>query len=260
MAFARAIFKKCWPRWQHHFAPEARLSLGGVELSALVGSPDRQLSETAGRCLNAGELDQWAELRQKKRRAEWLGGRMAAKWAAAGLLGETAAAWPGLAVLTEENGRPYLPARAGEAPPFISISHSGPLAAALAANLPCGLDIQQPEAKIHTVRQRFVGPEEDPLLNALLPESFTETERLTMLWAAKEAVRKMVRSSPLLGLREIRLLEGNGGHGTPENPLALTFASTGRRDAIPPSGTVLCFFADNLAWAMSCSPVTTKRQ
>jgi phosphopantetheinyl transferase len=259
MAFARAIFKKSWPRWQHHFAPEARLSLGGVELSALAGCPDRRLSEIADRCLNADELARWTGLKQKKRRAEWLGGRMAAKWAAAGLLGETAAAWPGMAIRTEADGRPYLPARGGEAPPFISISHSGPLAAALAANLPCGLDIQQPEIKIHTVRQRFVGPEEEPLLNALLTESFAETERLTMLWAAKEAVRKMVRTSPLLGLLEIRLLEGDGGRATPEDPLALTFALTGKRDKIPPISTVLCFFADHLAWAMSCSTVTARK-
>lgn len=255
MAFAQAIFEECWPRWQHHFTPEARLRLGGVRLSTLTDCP----AEVAGKYLHADELNRWTGLHQKKRRSEWLGGRLAAKWAAAALLDETAVDWQGLVIRNEEDGRPSVATEAHAVAPFISISHSGHLAAALAANLPCGLDIQQPLAKIHTVKERFATPEEADILNAALPHHpFTETEQLTLLWAAKEAVRKMVRVSPLLGLLEIRLLAGPGGHGTPQDPLTLTFSSGREQEGCPSLIPVLCFFADNLAWAMACPPMLTK--
>ena len=251
MAFAQAILEECWPRWQHHFSPEARLQLGAVELGALTDCTDG----VASRYLSADELGRWTGFSLKKRRTEWLGGRMAAKWAAAGLLGGTETEWQELVIRTEEDGRPYLTATNKAIAPFISISHSGPLAAGLAANLPCGLDIQQPGPKIHTVRQRFAHQEEEDILSGSLPKSFAETERLTLLWAAKEAVRKTVRTSPLLGLLETRLVTG-AGHGTPQEPLVLTFTSGREQDGCPPRISVLCFFSDNLAWAMACLPIT----
>lgn len=230
--------------------------LGGVPLSALSGGADTRLAEVAGQHLSKDELNRWSRFVREKRRVEWLGGRLAAKWAASGLLGETAVDWQNLVVRSEESGRPYLEPGSKAAAPFISISHSGPLVAALAANLPCGLDIQQPGPKIHKVRECFALPEEQNLLSSSLPDSFSETLRLTMLWAAKEAVRKMVRVSPLLGLLEIRLLAGHGGLGVPAQPLALVFASGRERDVCPPIISVLCFFADDLAWAMACPAVS----
>ena len=167
--------------------------------------------------------------------------------------------WQSLVIRSAEDGRPYVATEAQAVAPFISISHSGPLAAALAANLPCGLDIQQPGPNIHRVKKRFALREEEDILAASLrSEAFPETERLTMLWAAKEAVRKAVRVSPLLGLLEIRLLAGYGGQGTPQKPLALRFASGRELDTCPPNIPVLCFFTDNLAWAMACPPMTIK--
>ena len=251
MALAQAIFEECWPRWQHHFSPEARLRLGGVPLADLASCTP----EIASKYLRTDELQRWVGFSQEKRRTEWLGGRLAAKWTAAKLLGETTVDWQGLDIQNAEDGRPYVATETQiVAPLFISISHSGHMAAALAANLPCGLDIQEPSGKIHTVKKRFALREEENILTASLPESFPETERLTMLWAAKEAARKMVRTSPLLGFMEIKLLAGQGGRGAPQDPLALTFALSRARDTGPANITVLCFFADNLAWAMACPP------
>jgi len=247
MAFTQAILKQCWPRWQQHFSPETRLRLGAVPLAVLADCP----SDVVGRYLSAAELEQWSGFHLKKRRTEWLGGRLSAKWAAAGLLNKAEMDWHSLVIQSEEDGRPYLAAGVRPVAPFISISHSGHLAAALAANLPCGLDIQQPDAKMHTVKKRFATPEEEDLLTAALPQSFTKTEQLTLLWAAKEAVRKMVRISPLLGLLDIRLLAGHGGRSTPQEPLALTFTAS-RQQECQTNISVLCFFTDNLAWAMAC--------
>ena len=117
--------------------------------------------------------------------------------------------WRNLVIRIEAGGRPYIATEAHAVAPFIAISHSGPMAASLAANLPCGFDIQESGVRIQRVRERFAAPEEEDILNASLPhKSFTETERLTLLWAAKEAVRKMVRISPLLGFWRCGCLPG----------------------------------------------------
>lgn len=261
MALAQAVFEEYWPCWQRHFSPAIRLRLGGVPLSSLADLAGGTGSPRPGvGCdyLSPDELAQWTGLRQEKRRREWLGGRLAAKWAADGFLAGTAVDWQRLVIRSEADGRPYVATEAHAVAPFISISHSGPLAAALAANIPCGLDLQEPGAKLHRVRQRFAAPGEEDLLKASLPRAFPETERLTLLWAAKEAVRKLVRVSPLLGLLEIRLLTGQAGQGTPAEPLALTLASARTQDAGPADIAALCFFADNLAWALAFPSIITK--
>jgi len=256
MALVQAIFEGCWPRWQQHFIPKSRLRLGCVPLAALADCTP----EMAGQYLNPDELAQWTGFHLEKRRSEWLGGRLAAKWATAGLMGETAQGWQSLAIRNEADGRPSVAAKAQTVAPFISISHSGPVAAALAADLPCGLDIQESGERILRVKERFAAQEEEDILNAALPYSpFSETQRLTMLWAAKEAVRKAVQIAPLLGLLEIRLRAANhGGCGTPQEPLALTFASGRKQAACPAHIPVLCFFVDNLAWAVACLPMIIK--
>ena len=82
--FAHVIFEECWPRWQQHFSPETKLRLAGVSLEALTDDADLRLSEMASRYLSADELTQWSRFSLKKRRTEWLGGRLSAKCAAAG--------------------------------------------------------------------------------------------------------------------------------------------------------------------------------
>lgn len=251
MAFAQPFFEKYWSCWRQNFPPGGRLLLGGVALSSLSGCTGQQQPGVAGQYLHADELHPWSGFRREKRRVEWLGGRLAAKWAAAGFLKRSAADWRNLVIRTEKDGRPYLATKGKAVTPCISISHSGPLAAALAANFPCGLDIQQPRAKIHTVKELFAFPEEETLLHAILPNSFTQTEELSLLWAAKEAVRKMVRIAPLLGFQEIRFAAGQGGQGAPDSPLMLTCSSGRRQEGCPPIISVLCFFADNMAWAIA---------
>ncbi|MBU2538318.1 MAG: hypothetical protein KKH22_07750 [Proteobacteria bacterium] len=258
MTLVQAIFEQYWPRWQQLLAPDTRIRLEGVPLSAFVGNNSSLLPDIAEKYLNVEELARWNGFSQEKRRSEWLGGRLAAKSAGSALLGKPEIDWPNLVIRTEEDGRPYLTTENGKVTPFISISHSGPLAAAIAANRPCGLDIQLSGERILRVRERFASLDEETILRSSLEDSFAETEQLTMLWTTKEAVRKMVRASPLLGLLEIRLLAGQGGHGTPQDPLLLTFTSGREPGSCPPIISVLCFFADNLAWAMGCLPNITK--
>lgn len=229
------------------------LRLGGISIAHLA----EWTPEQADPYLNAGEVEQWSRFSREKRRSEWLAGRLAAKWAAGGMLAGSAVGRQTLTIHTEEDGRPYVRGTHAVAP-FISISHSGPLAAALAANLPCGLDIQEPVARIIKVRERFASMAEEDILTSALPGSFTETERLTLLWSAKEAARKLVRISPLLGLLEQQLLAATSGHGTPEAPLSLILASNRNHPACPATISILCFYTDNLAWAIAFSMPSQK--
>ncbi|MDW7772987.1 MAG: 4'-phosphopantetheinyl transferase superfamily protein [Desulfobulbaceae bacterium] len=129
-----------------------------------------------------------------KRRIEWLGGRIAAKAAAlllleGKLLPENFSA---LTILPGKKGAPEFSWTFSSAlPPAVSISHSGGFAAAMAAAAPCGIDIQKVSEKTQRVVSRFAAAGEIQLLAGELP-ALNEIQRLSLLWAAKEALKKAV--------------------------------------------------------------------
>ncbi|MDH5297616.1 MAG: 4'-phosphopantetheinyl transferase superfamily protein [Desulfobulbaceae bacterium] len=167
----------------------------------------------AGSYLGASELVRWRAFRLPKRRLEWLGGRIAAKHAAMGLAGAAGPPeWRQWRVEPLASGRPVLAAGVGVLP-RISISHSHGLAVALAAAGHCGIDIQQPLAAVLRVRERFCTAGEEGVLAAAL-SGIDATSRLTLLWAAKEAVRKALAMAPLPGFLEMELLAVNGEPAT----------------------------------------------
>ncbi len=151
-----------------------------------------------------------------KRRREWFGGRMAAKWAGADLLarfGEPLP-WSGLIVLPDEYGRPVLAAGLkARVLPDVSISHSGNLAGALAVSPGwCGMDIQEVTERVVKVRDRFCTPAEE----AVIRSCFSSGDQrqpigLTALWAAKEAMRKVAATPALPGFLDLVLtgIEGD---------------------------------------------------
>jgi phosphopantetheinyl transferase len=151
-----------------------------------------------------------------KRRREWLGGRIAAKYVAAEMLAQNGNAlpWSGLAVLADVNGRPFLAADKKKGIlPDISISHSGNLAAASAVSKGfCGIDIQKVTDRVIKVRQRFCTPNEEETVASFFRASCEkQSALLTRLWAAKEALRKVANRSSLPGFLELELIEINKG-------------------------------------------------
>ncbi len=165
---------------------------------------------------NGDEQGRFQGLHQEKRRSEWLGGRIAAKVAVLDYLrsrrsqGDNknplwkATSFP---IRSTPAGRPFLASESriyGREAPYISISHSQKYALAVAAATPCGIDIQVSSATLLRVKDRFCSPQEETTLAANLP-TLTELERLTLLWAAKEAVKKRAVSGPLPGFLEMAL-------------------------------------------------------
>ena len=135
---------------------------------------------------------------------------------------QNSGAWSGYMISADENGRPFVVpggSETGDAEmPDISISHSGDRAVAMAADRGrCGVDIQKVTSKVQKVLDRFCSPEEKHILQRWGREIFEdETVLLTMLWAAKESLRKVAAVSPLPGFLELELVEvssdlsGNG--------------------------------------------------
>lgn len=182
----------------------APFSLAEVRLDS-DGFSAKNLDALAEELLTPQELAVFTGFGFCKRRQQWLGGRMAAKEAARLFPGPLAA--PGqLAILPDENGRPWIHGGDGaRLPLFLSISHSGDLAVAMVAGSVCGIDIQQVTASAWQVRRKFLCAGEEQACRASVPD-LPKEERSTLLWAAKEAVRKSFFLHPLPAFPAIRLL------------------------------------------------------
>ncbi len=180
-----------------------RLALSLVRLDSLRTAMESGEFVPAER-LTAAEQERYSGFRFRKRQLEWLGGRWAAKHAASMLRTETG---PGdWGVESDPYGRPfYRPTRSGNPGLELSISHSDGLAAALAVvGSPCGLDLQKTTDAVLRVREKFCHETEEELLRRF-GKTAQAAESLTMLWAAKEAVRKARGGHPLTGFLTMRL-------------------------------------------------------
>lgn len=193
------------------------MALSVIDVSGFGAALGQEVTKNGQAFLDRGELARLEAFSSAKRQRQWLGGRIAAKRAALQLVTGTPDGGNGFHRLRIENdamGRPYLHAvgkdPAGVAPgslPEISISHSGHLAAGLAVSpYPCGVDIQKVTAKTIAVSDRFVTAAERAVLRAAAGLRHAgEAEALTLLWAAKESLRKAVACQPLLGFQELHL-------------------------------------------------------
>jgi phosphopantetheinyl transferase len=132
------------------------------------------------RSLAASERATYDGLGIEKRCQDWLGGRIAAKRAVQKRHG-----WPfaRIEIRVEENGRP----RCGEL--YLSITHSGDVAAAIVSSKPIGLDVERIEPRDPSFEELVLTNEDRVLLDGL--QGSLRDERLTALWCAKEAYTKL---------------------------------------------------------------------
>jgi len=166
--------------------------------------------------LHGTEQEKLSTLHYPKRHLEWLGGRICAKQAARQYLlhgnqgnpSEPAAPRaPHLQIMTAPSGRPLLdPGVLPEdlSTPHISISHSKRYALAVAASTPCGIDIQATSDALGRVQDRFCSRGEKELLGRHL-KKLQLSEHLTLLWAAKEAVKKATTFDRMPGFLDLAL-------------------------------------------------------
>jgi len=191
-------------RWQFLFGTNSPLSLILLPLEKLE---QRQ----AVSCLASAELLHYARFTYPKRKLEWLGGRMAAKCAvmsaATAEIVDAVPQWSGLEVTAAPDGRPFV--RIADNPdlvlPDISISHSHGLAVAMSVvHGRCGVDIQKVTESVIRVQKKFAAPAELDILQDLTG-SGPKASQLTLLWAAKEALKKAVGTETLPGFLDVKL-------------------------------------------------------
>ena len=183
--------------------PHCRLALLDLRrLSPLIDQP-----EALAFLLSPTEANIFRQFRFGKRRLEWLGGRVAAKYCLHQLLaaGTAPLPWRRYAILADIHGAPRLErAAADQRDVAISISHSQGYAAALAcpaANGSCGIDIQHLTPKLAKVAERFAHADELDLIDPLL----APLTRLGLIWTAKEAVKKCLLADHASFFGSIRL-------------------------------------------------------
>ena len=175
------------------------------ELQRQLTSGEFDLAE----CLAPRELTTYHQFKYQKRQIEWLGGRLAAKQAVLHAIGQettgpTMREWP---ICADEHGRPFFRSL-GNKQPSLSISHSHGLALAMIVNeRDCGLDLQKISEATIRVKEKFCIQTEEQIITALdLPDNNPATG-LTLLWAAKEALRKARGGHPLTGFTAMQLTE-----------------------------------------------------
>lgn len=180
------------------------LAMALVDLESLRSLLAREGAAVLSDLLSAEEIGQVEGFAHNKKRVEWAGGRLAAKSAAAGLLGRTGPPPRALRVEVSAGSAPRLqfPAPAdGVRPPVISITHSHGTAAALASREGrLGLDVELIDESLFETMEGFCGPGERDILKYVLGVS--DAEILTRLWTIKESALKAVGTGiPLKDLR-----------------------------------------------------------
>ena len=183
--------------WLTRLGVAGNMALARVPIIAREERPDILAPEAKG-FLAEPERVRYEEFAFPKRRREWLAGRVAAKFAAFRLLSherKTVARinWQELVVENNSAGKPLLRSFVGpdKELPAISISHSAQLAMGMAwSGKACGVDVQEVSGRIIKLKDRFCLSAETSLLAANSCQATSVEGMLTLLWSAKEAVRK----------------------------------------------------------------------
>ncbi len=206
---------------QNHLNPHGTFAICMVSLD-LLGKDLARLGDEklASIYLVPEEMGRFSSFTYSKRRYEFLGGRIAAKSALVKLLNihsngtGSYKLWQNMHISSDEKGRPYIMVHDDEKKAIltdISISHSGDFAVGMALKTGCcGIDIQQITSRVMKVKKRFSIESEEMLLSASIKKDSSTTEApntyMTMLWAAKESLRKSLGRNRVPGFMELILV------------------------------------------------------
>ncbi len=181
--------------------------------------------------LHKKELIRLNQFTYEKRHNEWLGGRICSKQCLHNFLEQYDSQnlipeHQQYQVASDESGRPFFSGSkdVNFSFPELSISHSKDFAAAMVSKTYCGIDIQHPAENLFRVKERFITEGEEELLQEVLPQLST-LQHLTLLWAGKEAVKKMLSPEGIPGFHELTLQKISPHDAS---NAVLTFSKTGK--------------------------------
>jgi len=188
-------------------------------LLSVVILPLTEINTPTKQWLHEKELTKLSGFSFEKRHREWLGGRICSKQGLHTFLRQQNSfqlipEHQQYRVTSEESGKPYFTGlnEIGFSFPELSISHSKDFATALISKTCCGIDIQHPADNLYKVKEKFCTEKEEALLQQALPE-LSALQQLILLWAGKEAVKKMLSPSGIPGFHEL-ILQKIIPHGT----------------------------------------------
>lgn len=204
---------------------------------------DNQPKHLLTHWLHDKELTQLSKFSHGKRHREWLGGRICAKQGLRIYLRqhEEPRFLPGhhqCRVTSEESGRPYFSQLevVNFTFPELSISHSKEYATAMISSSHCGIDIQYPAENLQRVKERFITEEEGHLLQSSLSH-LSQLSQLALVWAGKEALKKMLSPTGIPGFHELTLHKVNS-QNTPETVLYFS-RSDGSKETFPVAAGIM---------------------
>ena len=233
------------------FLRDVRKIFPGCHISAALIELQEITTGIAGidihsRLLHDAEIERYSAFSFLKRKSEYLAGRVAAKFALANFLElDDFSQLQDIHISNDQSGRPFaIPPTSCStlAVPDISISHSKRFGCAIASDRYCGVDIQEPQDTLLRVYDKFCRADEEQLLSQC-GSIENSIDRLTLLWAAKEAVRKSCSHRFIPGFQELSLISKE----THSDSYSMTFSHrTGK-------STVACRFIHGYGMAISLS-------
>jgi len=187
-------------------APKEKLGLAMIAIPTELNGREREEAEL---WLTGEELSQLDHYTFTKRKGEWLSGRICAKQATINLLKNYGTLKiphaRDFSIAASQSGRPFLNLDrlpVNDKTIDISISHSHNMAVGLAGHGRCGIDIQYLSETLFKVRHRFCADIEAVILDQIAADELTQ---LGLLWVAKEAIRKCLSKTRIVGFRELTL-------------------------------------------------------
>lgn len=173
---------------------------------------ENKIHEIAEYYLCEEERKKFYSFRYEKRKTEWLGGRIAVKYAVLLLQNNEEkiwgkSHWQQIKIKSYSSGKPFVesPALSNNTPLYVSISHSEKWAIAIASYEDCAIDVQRVTKKVERIQQRFVTNNEIKILEKNLNKTKRLREALTLLWSAKESVKKISNIDKMLCFFDITL-------------------------------------------------------
>ena len=158
--------------------------MGGVSVATAMVAGAGFLDHGNDHQLVGGEQALGDRLREPRRRAQFIAGRVAARRALGMFLGRTVAAK--VAIGRAASGAPLVD---GHGSLRVSIAHSGEVAVAVVAPFPIGVDIERNDMRPDSfARLFFTGAERRKISLAAAGERHTV---INMLWTRKEAASKV---------------------------------------------------------------------
>jgi holo-[acyl-carrier protein] synthase len=163
------------------------LGIASIELRMLDRADPAEVASNLGQ----HEQSLCDSLKSRKRRLEFLAGRIAGKAAVQLLRGVEAPDFKEIEILREPDGQPKVESLSLKRIPNITIAHNRFISVALASeDEPFGVDVEDVQDSIIDIRDDFCNEEEVEMVNACLDVSIYKS--LTHLWTIKESVRKVV--------------------------------------------------------------------